>query len=207
MYVIIHLKLKERNIKMQYFPGTNIKVKTKDVASFLNGLFAFGEINQTQLMKVTGLTQSTIQNWVNRGWVAKSNGKGYDRDKVARILIINMLRQTMSLDNISSLLFFINGKTETTDDDIIRESTLYILACRILFSEKFATKEIDTLINAELKEYPEFYNHRKRLAIGISVIVKAFMAASVIQELNSTMTMVTAYRKEIEAGASKDKKD
>ncbi len=192
---------------MQYFPGTNIKVKTKDVVSFLNGLFAFGEINQTQLMKVTGLSQSTIQNWVNRGWVAKSNGKGYDRDKVARILIINMLRQTMSLDNISSLLFFINGRTDTTDDDIIRESTLYIMSCRILFSEKFSTSEINSLIRKELKEYPQFCNNRKRLELGISVIVKAFMAASVIRELNSTMTMVTAYRKELEAAAKEDEKD
>ncbi len=184
---------------MKNFPGTVIRADTKDVASFLNGLFAFGEINQTQLTKVTGLSPSTVQNWVNRGWVPKSNGKGYDRDRVARILIINMLRQTMSLDNISNLLFFINGKTDTDEDDIIKESSLYTLSCSILFSENFSDANCVALIRKQLKSHPEFCTDQKRLEIGVSVIVKAFMAANIINEIDGTMSAVSAYLRETEA--------
>lgn len=168
---------------MENFPGTVIKAEDKNVKSFLDGLFAFNEINQSQLMAITGLSQSTIQNWVNRGWVSKSNGKGYQKDKVARILIINMLRNTLSLDNISALLFYINGKTDITEDDIISESDLYTILCEILFDKNFNFYDFTPLIDKNLQNRDDLLKNEDRLKTGISIIIKAFVVAEIVNDI------------------------
>lgn len=175
---------------MENFPGTNIKANGKDVINFLDGLFTLSDVNQTQLMEITGLSQSTIQNWVNRGWVQKSNKKGYDKDKVSRIFIINMLRGVLSLDNISTVLYYINGKTETTDDDIISESQLYIILCQIIADPNFDFSDFDNLIDLNLTTHPELSQNKERLKNGITIIIRAFMASKALDVVKQDMELI-----------------
>ena len=95
-------------------------------------LEATGGLSLSQVCSVTGLEGTTIQNWVKRGWVAHPKGKKYEERHIARILIINALKDCIKLEHIALLMTYINGETEASRDDIIRESMLYDYLCEAL---------------------------------------------------------------------------
>ncbi len=117
-------------------PGTTLeyaeKVKTEAFSLISPILSATGGLTLSQLSKLTGLGGSTIQNWIKRGWVVNIPGKKYYEVQVIRILLINMLRGTMQLENIAVLMNYINGKVEDTSDDIIPDIDLYNIFCTII---------------------------------------------------------------------------
>ena len=51
----------------------------------------------SQIREICGIDGSTLQNWTKRGWVANSHNKRYNIDQLSRILIINMMRESMQL--------------------------------------------------------------------------------------------------------------
>ena len=67
----------------------------------------------TQIREITGIDGTTLQNWLKRGWVASPRGKYYTKEHLARILLINMMRDTMQLARIAQVLSYINGRVET----------------------------------------------------------------------------------------------
>ena len=81
---------------------------------------------------LTGLNGSTIQNWVKRGWVAAPVGKRYGRRQLMRIILINMLRDVMKLENIIAIMRYINGSVEDESDDIIPDERLYDHLCAVI---------------------------------------------------------------------------
>jgi len=118
-------------------PGTTLKFseQARDSAFSLIApvLEATGGLTLSQLSKLTGLEGSTIQNWIKRGWISSTQGKKYSEKQVIRILLINMLRGAMKLEDIARLMNCINGDVEDTSDDIIADVILYnILFCYIL---------------------------------------------------------------------------
>ena len=78
-----------------------------------------------QLCELTGLGESTVQNWTKRGFVPRPVRKRYYERQLGRILIIAALRDSMQIDKIGGLLELINGDTEDASDDIISEPELY----------------------------------------------------------------------------------
>ena len=88
-------------------------------------LEATGGLSLSQVCAVTGLEASTIQNWVKRGWVAHPIGKRYEEVHIARILIINALKDCLKLEHISKLMIYLNGKAKDGSEAIVRESDLY----------------------------------------------------------------------------------
>lgn len=59
------------------------------------------------------ITKETIQNWIKRGFIqSPKNGRFYDENQVARIFIINALRDAIELEDIKFLLAYTQGKTE-----------------------------------------------------------------------------------------------
>ena len=89
---------------MRVIPGTTIKYneQARDSAFSVVSpvLEATGGLTLSQLSKLTGIEGSTIQNWIKRGWVASTIGKKYSEQQVIRILLINMLRGVMKLEEI-----------------------------------------------------------------------------------------------------------
>ena len=71
-----------------------------------------------QVTALTGLEPSTIQNWVKRGWVKNPEGKRYGEEQVVRIILINMMRGSMQLEQIAFLMSYINGSVDDRADDI-----------------------------------------------------------------------------------------
>ncbi len=87
----------------------------------------------SQLRELTGLEGSTIQNWVKRGWVENPTGKRYGEAQIVRIVIINMLRNSMQLEKIIALMAYINGRVDDRSDDIIPDRELFSLLCSVIF--------------------------------------------------------------------------
>lgn len=109
-------------------PGTTIEVSKIEKGTsrqMFDGIFAAGGITLSQVSVMTGLEPYLIQNWVKRGFVSSPDKRLYSRNQFARIVIINMLRESLRLDRIISLLGYINGTLNDESDDLIGDSELY----------------------------------------------------------------------------------
>ena len=102
-------------------PGTNIKVGGLLGAVFtgagdflesrLTPLLGFGSgLLLSQITYIAdNLTKETIQNWVKRNFVdPPRQGRFYDENQVARILIFNALRRVVDLEDIRLLLQYVH---------------------------------------------------------------------------------------------------
>ena len=154
---------------------------------FLNKIFYISDgIMLQQIREISGVDSSTLQNWVKRGWVGNTVNKRYSKEQLARILIINMLRSSMLLERIDYLLKYINGRVETTEDDIINEAVLYGYICRVIDAVDSSVATTDT-IAAEIKnitkEYREvFPGASERLRAALLIIVVAYYASLLQKE-------------------------
>jgi len=101
---------------------------------------------------------------------------------LARILIINMLRDSMQLEKIDHLLKYINGKIKNEEDNIIPESKLYGYICSIVdkITDSDTENSEDDLrkyITDCTSDYDEVVSGaRKRLNKSLEVIVTAYYA-------------------------------
>lgn len=177
-------------INSTLIPGTIMeKAKMGNVTGmeFLNKIFYITDgIMLAQIRGICGIDGSTLQNWTKRGWVANAKNKRYDKDQLARILIINMMRDSMQLDRIAGLLTYVNGKANDTSDDIIPESELYDYLCRLIDclvrDEATVDGNIYDLIASELSSYEEHgAGTRKRLERACGIIIMAYYATLIRQ--------------------------
>jgi DNA-binding transcriptional MerR regulator len=118
-------------------PGTAIAFngrETDDTYSLIAPIIdATGGISLSQLSAMTGLEGSTVQNWIKRGWVVPSVGKKYGERSVVRILLINILRSALKLEDIARLMRYVNGEVADTSDDIMHDTQLYNLLCSLIY--------------------------------------------------------------------------
>ena len=115
-------------------PGTVLKIRRQDadgVQAQLEAMFLAGGITLSQVTGVTGLEPHTVQNWVKRGFLSPPQKKRYSLQQLCRILNINLLRGALMLEQVCSLLTYINGALDKDDDDIIDDAALYFLFVRL----------------------------------------------------------------------------
>lgn len=115
-------------------PGTVLKIRRQDadgVQAQLEAMFLAGGITLSQVTGVTGLEPHTVQNWVKRGFLSPPQKKRYSLQQLCRILNINLLRGALMLEQVCSLLTYINGALDKEDDDIIDDAALYFLFVRL----------------------------------------------------------------------------
>ncbi len=109
-------------------PGTTIELSALTCGvsrQLFDGIFAAGGITLSQVSIMTGLEPHCIQNWVKRGFVSSPIKRQYSKEQFARIITINMLRETLQLERISGILSYINGVLNDERDDLISDSELY----------------------------------------------------------------------------------
>ena len=115
-------------------PGTVLDRDQADGASglsFLQKIFFVSDgIMLSGVREITGIDGTTLQNWTKRGWVDNPRGRKYGIDQLARILLINMLRDSMRMDRIASLFAYLNGRVRDSGERVISDSELYDLVCR-----------------------------------------------------------------------------
>lgn len=192
------------DIKSSLIPGTVMdKKKMGDVTGleFLNKIFYITDgIMLSQIREISGIDGSTLQNWTKRGFVSNSKMKRYNKDQLARILIINMMRDSMQLDNISRLLTYVNGAAGDPDDDIIPEAELYDYLCKVI--DKLIEDELPpeaTDVNGLIAHVLEPYVERtagatKRLEKACGIIIMTYYATLVRQKAHDMFAEATNFR-------------
>ena len=174
----------------RYIPGTTLKFteQARDEAFSIISpvLEATGGLTLSQLSKLTGLTGSTIQNWIKRGWVASTHGKKYSRQQVLRILLINILRNSMKLEDIAHLMEYVNG------DDV-----WYNILCKIIFTAEdegaFDAGTVKKLIARELNQYSHeihIHSDEYKLHNAMFVMIMGYRSSCLKNEMDKVLTVI-----------------
>ncbi len=109
-----------------------------------------------------------IQNWVKRGYIPHPISKKYFTKHLARILLINALRECMYIEDIGSLMVYINGDVDDESDDIISEEDLYKLFSNLVY-EINDLNSIEEIINKKVKD--------EKLNKCMKIMIYAYMAS------------------------------
>lgn len=155
------------------FPGTTIEVSTLSQGSsriLFDGIFATGGITLSQVSVMTGLEPYLIQNWVKRGFVSPPIKRVYSREQFARIVLINMLRETLQIERICHLLELMGATTESPDDDWIGDADLYHRYVDMLADPSLRISDGASVLKAAestISEFEERIPHTKRKLVQI----------------------------------------
>ena len=109
-------------------PGTVLQIgpaETDRVEEVFSSMFLAGGMVLSQVTSLTGLEPHTVQNWVKRGYLTAPKQKRYTQRQLSRIMIINMLRAALPLEQICGLLQYVNGHLDDESDDLIDDTQLY----------------------------------------------------------------------------------
>ncbi len=177
-------------MQIKQIPGTLLPYDSKlgpNTFSVISSLCAAaGGLSLSQIVGITGLEGSTIQNWVKRGWVSKPTGKKYNERQIARILIISVLRDCIQLDKIARLMRYVNGSVDDCSDDIIDEGELFNRLCAVLFEldeTHLSRKDIRAVIKRQLADYegPRL-DSAECLTQALEIMVMAYLSARMKQQ-------------------------
>ncbi len=141
-------------------PGTTLAARREDAALIeeqFKAMFLAGGMVLSQVSSVTGLEPYTVQNWVKRGFLTNPQQKRYTLRQLCRIININMLKAALPLEQICSLLGYINGNLNDESDDLIDDSVLYFLFVRLAanYSVMHNNEGRDAYLAQLLKDYHE----------------------------------------------------
>jgi DNA-binding transcriptional MerR regulator len=109
-------------------PGTAIEVGalTKGCSKQLfDNIFMTGGITLSQVCVMTGLEPYLVQNWVRRKFLSPPKGRLYSQSQFSRIAIINMLRESLQIEQICELISVTSVTLYDDSDDIIKDDLLY----------------------------------------------------------------------------------
>lgn len=166
------------------FPGTTIEVTSLERGcskKLFDGIFAAGGITLSQVSVMTGLEPYLIQNWVKRGFITSPQKRMYSKEQFARIIIINMLRETLQIDKICELIKVIGGVLDDPEDDIIGDDELYHRYVDMVaeLGYDFTTKrEVADAAEKAVEDFVErFPDSRHKLSMILQVMLYAHVSA------------------------------
>ena len=179
-------------------PGTTIAVDwdhPEEAETLLNSLFLAGGLMLSQLASLTGLEPHVIQNWVRRGFVAPPVRKRYSRRQFSRIVLINMLKDSMQLDKICTLLCYVNGELDDESDDLIDDSQLYLYIVRLAALAEHQSpagpNEAARWCQTAVSDYSEpVPGARDRVARCLQVILTAYLSARLKREAEAMLAQL-----------------
>lgn len=186
-------------MNLKNIPGTILEKEKMGNATgmeFLNKVFYItGGIMLGQIREISGIDGTTLQNWVKRGWVGNPTKKTYDKEQLARILIINMMRDTMQLSRVIFLLTYVNGEDDR--DRIVTESQFYDYICKTLehiaSPDSAGLNDLENVIEDVIADYEEVSGGAKRrLATGIRIVVITYYAALIKAVADDTIDSLGA---------------
>lgn len=177
-------------MKQELIPGTVTpygSLEGSTFAIFGQMISAAGGLTLAQVCSLTGLEGSTVQNWVKRGFVSNPVKKKYHKRQLARILIINALRDCMQLEQTVQVLKYLNGDVEDESDDRISESELFDRFCSVTreldIESGISRAKIDAAVNAAVKDVQRLHpDSAQRCRRALSIMVYAFAASRFKQE-------------------------
>jgi len=151
-------------------------------------LDATGGLSLSQVCAVTGLEGSTIQNWVKRGWVEHPKGKRYEEVHIARILIINALKECIKLEHISLLMSFVRGNDKI--ENSVKESVLFNYLCQAL-GVMGKSSGVEAAVDEVLKDYKgSSLQAETRLRKALSLMMYACVCTDVKRRTETMMKQI-----------------
>ena len=145
---------------MNYIPGTALefnKVAKDDCFSLIAPLLTVTKgLTLAQVRELTGLETSTIQNWIKRGWVKNPEEKRYGEEQVMRIILINMMRGSIQMEQIAFLMNYINGSVDDHSDDILPDRDLFNILCSTIYecenNAVYDTEKLEEIIDTSIEK-------------------------------------------------------
>jgi len=114
-------------MELTRLPGTTVETALAPGAADrqLTPMFSFGGLVLSQVCQLTGLEGYTIQNWIKRRFLTPPVKKKYTRCQLCRIMNINLLKDTFTLEQAATLLGYACGSLDDAAGDFIDDSQLY----------------------------------------------------------------------------------
>ena len=164
-------------------PGTVLEIHRSEADGLeekIRSLFLAGGMVLSQVSNLTGLEPYTVQNWVKRGFLPPPTQKRYTITQLCRLMNINLLRASLPLESICSLLSFVNGRLDDNSDDLIDDAELYFLFLRLAARAKELDEPAlwDRAMDEALENYREpVSGARERVEKELRVMMTAWIAA------------------------------
>ena len=177
-------------------PGTVLTIPREDaahVAEQFRAMFLAGGMTLSQISAITGLESYTIQNWVKRGFLTAPVNKRYTLRQLCRIIHINMLKGTLPLERICSLLGYVNGQLDNEQDDMIDDSQLYFMFVDLAARSKelYNTQSRESVLEEALANYQEPVPGAKaRVKQTLRIMLTAWLAARMTQEAEKMLNQL-----------------
>ena len=115
-------------------PGTTLeglRSNADRTDGLFQSMFLAGGLTLSQVACISGLEPYTVQNWVKRGFLVPPRNKRYDMEQLCRILNMNILKATLPLEQITSLMSYLNGDLADESDDLVDDTMLYFFFVRL----------------------------------------------------------------------------
>jgi len=171
-------------MKLDRLPGTTIEIdfmKDFSAKEIIEPIFLAGGLVLSQVAQLTGLNPHVVQNWVKRKFVSPPVSKKYSKDQFCRIVIINLLKDSLPLESISKLISYVNGRLDDTADDIICDSLLYYYFTDVI---KEISKEhgfdlinLDDVIKKVLQNEELKHEHKNKVFQVLKIMAVAYVSA------------------------------
>ena len=169
-------------------PGTTLtgsRSEADRIESLFQSMFLAGGLTLSQVSSITGLEPYTIQNWVKRGFLSPPQRKRYDMEQLCRILNIHMFRGAMTLEQICSLMTYLNGDLADESDDLIDDTRLYFMFVRLAAQARHigGTETWDDALDQAVADYREpVPGAREKLRKVLRVMLTVWVSNRLRQE-------------------------
>ena len=169
-------------------PGTTLEDRRSSadrIDSLFQSMFLAGGLTLSQVASVTGLEPYTIQNWVKRGFLSPPRNKRYDMEQVCRIININLLKATLPLEQITSLMAYLNGDLTDESDDLVDDTMLYFFFVRLASRARYIGGEQtwdDALAEVTVSYAEPVPGAREKLVKVLKIMLTAWVAGRIKAE-------------------------
>lgn len=164
-------------------PGTTLEAARSEadrIDKLFHSMLLAGGLTLGQVASITGLEPYAIQNWVKRGFLSPPQNRRYNLEQLCRIITINMLKGSLTLEQICSLLGYINGDLADDSDDIIDDAVLYFMFVKLAARARHigGDQDWDQALAAAAADYDEPYpGARQRVIQVLRVMLMAWISS------------------------------
>ena len=175
-------------------PGTTLEGLRENADrtdGLFQSLFLAGGLTLSQVSSITGLETHTVQNWVKRGFLPPPQNKRYTMEQTCRIILINMLRGALPLEQICHLISYINGSLTDESDDIIDDTVLYFKFVSLAARARHigGTKEWGEALEEVMENYAEPYpGAKEKVKKVLQIMLTAWIASHLCAQTNEMIT-------------------
>ena len=186
-------------------PGTTLTGLRENaplVDKLFQSMFLAGGLTLSQVATVSGLEPYTIQNWVKRGFLAGPRAKRYDMEQLCRIVNINLLKGALPLEQICSLLSFLNGDLADESDDIIDDTLLYFMFVKLAARARYIGGDLaweQALLEATAQYAEPYPGARDQVIQVLRIMLTAWIASSLKTQAEDMIADLKADSKKEEA--------